>query len=124
MVQIFIEGKETIDQVEKLKKYAEENVVDYSHIETQEEIKNVKPIGDDPNHVLEIGTTRIVYSIEKQKAGKVQHLSVSKLNRDFTSRDIVDRVLKLFDMGKIEDKDKKIWQEGAAINFVKKMEER
>jgi len=61
------------DEIKKLVNHAEKNPVKINPGDTQ-----VKPIGDNSNHVVlaEVGY-RVVYSIENQPKGDVRHLSMS-----------------------------------------------
>ena len=73
----FIVDDDIREQFSNLVSYAEKHPLSIDDIlDTMN--KEVLPVGDDPNHVINMPFGyRIVYSVENQPSGKVRHLSMS-----------------------------------------------
>ena len=125
-MQMFITSPDTQREVNKLRTYALSNVYDFSHGIIPDDHT---PAGDNPNHILYNGTTKIVYSIEIQpneQLGQCHHLSISKNGSKPVNPVIISEVMKQFGMGELEDdKVRKLYMEGDnkdIINIVQPME--
>jgi len=92
-------------EVERVIKYAENNIVSYSMLEAMV-AGQVSPVGDKRGHVCVIPREyRIVYSIEEQAIGLCRHLSVSLAQSKYIpDQDALNKIIKLFGFdGEIED---------------------
>ncbi len=103
--------------VKELKEYAMDNIVDISNGIPEDVIT----VGDNPKHVILAGTTRIVYSIEKQPAGLCHHISVSEMGKKLPSVEIAEFVFETFGIDKT--KFSSLFFEGIAVNIVQKIDE-
>ena len=116
-MQLILDSKEFDYTINKIKKYSEENILDL----TNGIPKDCFVAGDNMNHVCYNGNIRIVYSIEKQpNIGNCHHLSISKNNNRPPNIELVNYILKKFDMGELNDGIKRVYwlEDNYAINIV------
>lgn len=121
-MQLFVDSPEVKRKILKIKTYALNNPVDL----TKGIPENLVPVGDKKEHVYENGTTRIVYSVEKQPVGLCHHLSISKQNKQYPNVVIFNKVMELLGMGSLDDgQQREIYPENnCSINVIQLMGEK
>lgn len=110
----------TINEVEKVKKYALEHPYDEKY---REEVlaKKALPVGDNPDHVVHIHDGyRAVYSISLINSVKFHHLSIS-VETNYPDIRAAELILELFGMGSNVMELDNVWLEEdvRALNFIK-----
>lgn len=109
------------EKIKDLVEFASDNVVD---TDTMLDIKNgdIKPVGDNPNYVIEIPIGfRIVYSVEQIGENKQRHISVSVEggNRNkMPNPTAVDMILKEFEMDQSKQNKMYLEEEIGAVNII------
>jgi hypothetical protein len=85
---------------------------------------DLKPVGDDPRHVVVNGTMRIVYSVEWQPIGQCHHLSVSKVGGKPPNPAIVSFIMSLLGMGTLTDRTERMidMEDRYALNVIQKVQ--
>lgn len=73
MVTLLLDGDLTRKRVDEIRAYAERE-------ENYHRIGGYAP-GGNPEHVLEVGTVRVVFSVTKTEEGLYRHLSISNKTR-------------------------------------------
>jgi hypothetical protein len=97
---------DTLVDVKKVKKYAEQNIVSIDTIKAAVECPMESiPIGDNPEHVVYIHDGfRVVYSIEEQPIGLIAHLSISvEAVGKYSNEQAVNVILKEFGMNDVSE---------------------
>jgi len=133
-MQILIDSPEIQKELIRIRTYAIDNIFDF----TNGIPKNQRPAVHNPNHVFTNGTLIVVYSVEKHNETKLDyfhhlvvstlnahHLSISTLNRKLPNPEIINPVLKMFNMSSLNDEGKirEIWIENNnAVNIIELME--
>lgn len=130
-MQILIDNPEIKKELIRIRTHAVNNIFDF----TNGIPENHRPAGDNPNHVFINGTLKVVYSVEKQnmkhkkqnetKLAYLHHLSISTLNRKLPHPEMVNSVLKMFNMTSLNDevKIRKIYIEDKdSVNIIEVME--
>ena len=140
-MQILIDSPEIQKELIRIRTYAIDNIFDF----TNGIPKNQRPAVHNPNHVFTNGTLIVENSVEKhnmrykeQKETKLDyfhhlvvstlnahHLSISTLNRKLPNPEIINPVLKMFNMSSLNDEGKirEIWIENNnAVNIIELME--
>lgn len=111
--------------VKELIAYAQKHPVDLRNY-TPESIKEITPIGDNPNHVLYVyKDLRVVYSEELQPSGRYRHISMSIKEGRVPTPQAAQEVCKLFNFGELSRDKQTVWFEKGpitAINIVEKIE--
>ena len=99
---------------------AKKNIVEVN----ERTIKTLKPIGDNPKHVVYLGPHyKIVFSIERQPLGLIKHLSMSCMNRGgkLPAIEFVNQFLKILGFEFPDVKKNQVWiEDDNAINVAGK----
>jgi len=116
-MQLLLESPEFNREIIRVKSHALANVVSIS----ADNLHEIKPVGDLPEHVITNGTMRIVYSVESQPVGLCHHLSISKMGKDVPTPLMVEAIMKKFgiagDLSEVKENGH-VWLEGPAVNIL------
>lgn len=108
--------------------YARAHVVEVNN----QTFPDLKPVGDNPEHVINLGTYRIVFSFENNNGKFCRHLSVSTHRKGmFPSPFVIEEIMNLFEFEALEinlvekNDNLVIWVESeyGAINVVEVVKE-
>lgn len=114
--------KDTLSEIEKVKKYAAANIFDeHSLLAIKEKLS--PPPGNDPNFVVHIHQNfRVVYSIDEIDKNKYHHLSIS-YNNGCPGIPEAIIILKAFGINKDVNELDNVWlEEGNIVNLVTAIE--